>query len=71
MTLPDLDPAAGRRTRIALVHERGSRAGEVIFAAVADEEVASLGTRALLEDLNADYALVLDVDTLDRLSREV
>jgi acetylornithine deacetylase/succinyl-diaminopimelate desuccinylase family protein len=34
------------------------RAGDVVFTAVVDEELGSLGARALVKDLAADYAIV-------------
>ena len=48
----------------ARAKQRGLR-GDVIVACVADEEVASLGTRAVLETWRADAAIVTEPTALD------
>jgi succinyl-diaminopimelate desuccinylase len=51
-------PLAAMAVALATLHEQGLGRGEVILAAVADEEGASAGARALLRDLRADAAIV-------------
>jgi succinyl-diaminopimelate desuccinylase len=51
-------PLAAMAVALARLHEQGLERGEVILAAVADEEGASAGARALLRDLRADAAIV-------------
>ena len=49
---------AAMAVALAMLHEQGLERGEVILAAVADEEGASQGARALLRNLHADAAIV-------------
>jgi succinyl-diaminopimelate desuccinylase len=49
---------AAMAVALATLHEQGVERGEVILAAVADEEGASAGARVLLRDLRADAAIV-------------
>jgi succinyl-diaminopimelate desuccinylase len=51
-------PLAAMAVALATLHEQGVERGEVILAAVADEEGASAGARVLLRDLRADAAIV-------------
>jgi acetylornithine deacetylase/succinyl-diaminopimelate desuccinylase-like protein len=49
---------AAMAVALATLHAQGETRGEVILAAVADEEGASAGARALLQDLRADAAII-------------
>ena len=52
-------PLAAMTVALAHLRERGDlRRGEVVLAAVADEEGSSAGARLLVEELNADAAIV-------------
>jgi succinyl-diaminopimelate desuccinylase len=53
-------PLAAMTAAFAMLHEEGVPRGEVILTAVADEEGASAGTRALLQmqDFQADAAII-------------
>jgi acetylornithine deacetylase/succinyl-diaminopimelate desuccinylase family protein len=51
-------PLAAMAGALATMNELGTAGGEVILAAVADEEGASAGTRHLLRELKADVAIV-------------
>jgi acetylornithine deacetylase len=63
-----LDMKGGVAAALAAMEElaRGERLkGDVIFAGVADEEDRSLGTRALLESVRADAAIVMEPTNLE------
>ena len=57
--------AAGITALLALNSNRSSLRGDVVLVGAVDEEYASLGTQALLEDVQADGCIILEPTDLD------
>ena len=57
--------AAGLSVLLALADSGASLAGDLVLVGAADEEYASLGTQALLEDVEADGCVILEPTGLD------
>ncbi len=61
----DMKAALAAILSVAAATKRAGLQGDVIVTAVADEEVASLGTEAVLERVRADAAVVVEPTELD------